>query len=170
MALSHSETKELVKLIEKLEWPLPKPIFHALLGKIVSVAIELCILDDKQNILTFYRNDHEFVGHHTPGTVIRDSDKSIEEALDRLIRTELKDYKISGPENIGWVHVSKGIGRGKNPTRHEVSLIYLAHVASGCGEGVFSPITRPPKDILSHQKVMLEKVSGYLKERIPLAG
>ena len=170
MALTEQETVELVLLLGKLEWPLDRCVFHALIGKIVSVPQELTVLDDQNRILTFYRKDEEYEGQHQPGTILRDNE-TVSEALDRLLRSELRGVEIESIENVGWLEIRKGNGPGENPTRHEISLLWLARVKNNNGiEGVFSPLDRLPENMLSHHRLIAEKVRGYLKTGRPILG
>lgn len=171
MALTDKETKKLVELLEKLQWPVPKEVFHVLTRKTITVPLELCVLDDQNRLLTFYRKDEEYDVHHTPGTVLRDNE-SVSEALKRLIASELVDYNITGPENIGWVYVSRGNDYGQDPNRHEVSLVFMARLAgkeSG-GSGIFSPLDALPENILFAHHLMAKKLQQYLIDSKPILG
>lgn len=171
MALTEKETKTLVELLEKLEWPVPKEVFHTLTRKTVTVPIELCVLDDQNCLLTFYRKDEEYDVHHTPGTVLRDNE-SVSEALERLIASELTDYKITEAQNIGWVYVPRGSDYGQDPNRHEISLVFMARLANKeSGEsGVFSPLDALPENILSAHHLMAKKLQQYLVDGKPILG
>src|SRR3989344_2600370 len=163
MALTEPETLELVHLLEKIDWPVNKQIFHALMAKIVSVPIELAVIDDKNQIFTSYRRDTEYDGHHFPGTVLRDNE-TVPEALARLLQSELADAKIESIKNIGWVEICRGNDFGKNPTRHEVSLLWLARIKNYIGKnGVFSPFGQLPENTLPHHQLIAKKVQEYLQ-------
>ena len=170
MALTEPETLELVHLLEKIEWPVNKQIFHALMTKIISVPMELAVIDDKNRIFTSYRQDTEYDGHHLPGTVLRDNE-TVPGAICRLLKSELADAKIESIKNIGWIEICRGNDFGKNPTRHEVSLLWLARIKNYIGKsGVFSPFDQLPKNILSHHRLIAEKVQEYLQTGIPILG
>lgn len=172
MTLTQQETQTLIELLGKLEWPLQKEVFHALMAKVVSVPIELCVLDGANRILTFYRKDHEYNCHHTPGTVLR-NDENVSQAIKRLIESELVGYEITDPKNIGWVEVQRGNHYGGDPNRHEISLVFLAYLIKGeysGGKGVFSPLDALPEDILSSHRVMSGRVKQYLEDDKPILG
>jgi len=171
MPLTQKEERKLVELLEKLEWPVPKEVFHALTRKTVTVPLELCVLDDQNRLLTFYRKDEEYDVHHTPGTVLRDNE-NIPEALERLISSELVGYNITKPENIGWVYVPRGNEYGQDPNRHEISLVFMARLISKGGEadGVFSSLDALPENILSAHHLMAKKLQQYLIDSKSILG
>ncbi|GEM_PF-2803720 len=160
----------LVRVLRMLEWPLHPLVFGALMQVTVSVPIELCVLDAEERVLTFYRRD-EYDGHHMPGTVLRNNE-TVRQAVKRLIRTEVVGGTVTHLKNIGWVEISKGDGRGKNPTRHEISLLFLCRLQGkyrGKG-GIFSPLNRLPKDMLGHHRVLVSKSRKYLGTCDPILG
>lgn len=143
-----------------------KDVFHALVSKLITVPIELCILDSENRAFTFYRKDLEYDGHHIPGTVLRDNE-TVQEALNRLIQSEVVDMEISQPENIGWCEIRRGAGYGENPTRHEISLIFLARLKNAYhgNVGVFSPLDELPDNIIPHHRILLDEVKVHLKNK-----
>lgn len=176
MALTTSEENVLVDLFGKAEWPLSAPVFHALLGKTISVPLELCIVDqDGLNILLFGRVDHEFNAILGPGTVLRDTDNdpSLGNPINRLLGGELVHYQITYPKNIGWVHVPRGTGQFENRTRHEISLVFLSRLTSVLGEGgkgVLYPLDTLPDRLIGYHRVMIDKVIQYLRDSKPILG
>ena len=169
MALTEDETKELVRLLEKLEWPLDPHVFHALVGKVVTVPQELSVINEENRILTFYRKDGEYDGHHQPGTVLRNNE-TVQQALERLKGGELAGAEIEPPKNIGWVEIPQGNGFGENPTRHEVSLLWLARIKEYSGPGTFSPLNQLPNNTLPHHKLIALKVQEHLRTRRLILG
>lgn len=171
MALTERQTVLLVELLGKLEWPLDPQVFGALMPKVVSVPIELCVLDDKGRVLTFYRKDSGYDGHHMPGTVLRNNE-TVPQALKRLVQSELVGGEVTDPKNIGWVEIQKGDGPGQNPARHETSLLFLCRIRGryrGKG-GVFSPLNRLPENTLSHHRVLAAKFRKHLRTGKPILG
>jgi ADP-ribose pyrophosphatase YjhB (NUDIX family) len=161
MSLTIEEAETLVKLLGKMEWPLPPKVFSAIIGKIVSIPIELVVLDSANRVLMTYREDREYKGWHLPGTVLREPE-TVLGALERLKTGELRGTEISTPVNIGWVEIPKGDGRGENPTRHEISLVFVARLASKyCGQGKFFDIDNLPQ-ALSHHYTLLDMVAAHL--------
>lgn len=164
MALTQSEVEQLAGLLGKIEWPMPKEVFYALLRCTVSVPIELAVIDDKGYVLMFYRKDEEYDGYHMPGTVLRDNE-DVSNALRRLLASELVGANISAPQNIGWIEIPRGSGHGENPTRHEISLIFLARLHGeyqGKG-GEFFPIHKLPKNTLPHHVTLIQQVRASQK-------
>lgn len=171
MALNEQEAQCLVDMSKKIEWPLLKEVFHALVSVVVTVPLELCVLDSQMRALMFYRKDSEYNGYHLPGTVLRNDD-TILKALSRLIQNELAGYKITQPENIGWIEVLMGDREGQDPGRHQISLIFIARLDESAlvKSGVFFHLDALPSDILTHHRMILEKVKEYLTDGKPLLG
>jgi hypothetical protein len=165
MSLSEKETKVLVSLLRKLEWPIDPRVFLVLANKVITASIELAILDKTDRVLMHYRKDVEFNGYHMPGTVIRDNDENVPAAVRRLIATELRGtkMKISVPMCIGWAETQKGTGPYMNPYRHEIGLIHLARV-QGAGIGEFFQLDALPPNTLPHHIKLVALVAAYIKE------
>lgn len=171
VTLTKKSTGMLINLLGKLKWPLEKDVFHALMPRITSIPIELCVLDRENRVLTFYRKDDEYDGHHMPGTVLRDNE-NVSQTVKRLIQSELVGGDVTAPKNIGWTEIPRGNGRGENPTRHEISLLFITHLSSTYhgGGGVFSPFDALPDNILPHHRVLVEKFRQYLEDGKPILG
>lgn len=160
--LTTSETDLLVTLLQKVTWPLNPRVFRALVNIMVSVPIELAVLNEQNEILMFYRKDKEYDGNHIPGSVLRDNE-NVSDVLERLRTSEVVGGKISNPVNIGHVEISKGSGSGQNPTRHEISLIYVARLTGPYnGSGRFYPLDQLPENTLSHHRILIGKVRSWL--------
>lgn len=174
MALTKKEIATLVRLLKKMKWPLPSEVFHALMGKTVSVPLELCIFDEQDHILLFERLDREFNAVLGPGTVLRDNDNdpNLDRAIKRLLAGELRGYRMTYPKNIGWVHVPRGKGHKKNATRHEISLVFFSRLVAGPihGKAGLYPLDALPKRIIGYHRVMIKKVAQYLKDGKPILG
>ena len=171
MALTEKKIKLLVSLLNEMEWPLDSRIFHALLQKVPSVPNEFAVLDDQDRMLTFYRKDHEYDGHHMPGTVLRNNE-TVRQALSRLMESEVVGGLVGEIRNIGWTEIPKGNGPGENPTRHEISLLWLARLRGPYKgkSGIFSPFDDLPANILPHHRVLAGKFRRYLETGKPILG
>ena len=163
MALTKEETVVLADLLWKMEWPLSSDVFHALMAKAVSVPIELCVLNNKGEVLMFYRKDPEYDGYNMPGTVLRDTD-TVDVALKRLVEKEVR-AEITTPIAIGWMELPRGIGWGMDPARHEISLIHVSHlVGEYTGEGKFFPMGKLPEHTIVHHRKYMVMIQEYLKK------
>lgn len=171
VGLTEGEDRELARLLKKAGWPLSKEVFGALVGKTVTVPIELCVMNEDDKVLTFYRKDEEYAGHHMPGTVLRDNE-SVGAALHRLIESEVVGGEISTLQNVGWTEIPKGFEPWQNPTRHEISLLWLArlHGEYRGKSGVFSSLNNLPGDTLPHHQVLAEKFRRFLVTGKPILG
>lgn len=163
--LTEEEWYQLTHLLRRVTWPLPHPVFRALVGVTVSVPIELAVLSaDSENVLLYYRKDNEYEGNHMPGTVLRDNE-GVAEAIKRLVESELVGACVSNPVFVDWVEIEKGSGPGQNPSRHEVSMIFacwLLDKYSSHGGRLF-PIDRLPTDTLIHHRTLVNKVINWLE-------
>lgn len=162
MALTKTESAELARLLRKAKWPIPKDVFQALVNKTVSVPIELAVLNKTDRILMFYRKDEEYDGYHIPGTVVRD-DETVKEAVQRL-QSEVVGGATNLVRNIGWTEIPKGSGAGENPTRHEISLLWMARIEGEYrGNGDFFSLDHLPQNTLSHHHVLIGKFKRFLE-------
>lgn len=161
--LTEEEEAQLFILLQKTTWPLSPRIFRALVNITISVPIELAVLNERNEILMFYRKDGEYDGNHIPGTVLRNNE-SIPDALARLRTSEVVDSNISNPIDIGHVEILKGNAPGQNPTRHEISLIHVARlIGSYKGSGQFYPLDQLPENTLSHHRILVNQVRQWLE-------
>lgn len=147
-SLSKAETKQLVKLLSKLEpGLLPKEIFFALSKLVVTVTYTVVPLfyDKKIKVHLVKReaDDSQWAGLlHTPGKVILPTDKSINQSYSRLRNTEMKALKIKeGPVYAGYVFDK--IPRGK-----EIALINYVLLQSKPSYGKLYEVTKLPKNII----------------------
>ncbi|MDP3996374.1 MAG: NUDIX domain-containing protein [bacterium] len=155
--LTKGEEAELAKLIEKMEWPLPHDVFHALVKKIITVPVELAVFDKGMGrILLHYREDEEFKGWHMPGTVVRDNE-DVKGAIQRLLTDELEledNSSVTWPENHGWLEVKRKIG-----VRHLISLLFSCRMVKDYGgPGDFFEVNRLPNDTLKHHRVLVKEI------------
>lgn len=162
-------TAHLIGEIEQSARGIDSRIFHAILLKFPSVPIELVVLDQENRVLMFYRKDHEYDGFHMPGTVLRNNE-TVPQAVDRLLQSEVVGAGIISVENVGVTEISRGTKCGENPTRHEISILYLARLGrsyAGNG-GIFSPMDDLPENTLPHHRVLVEKFQKYIKTGKPI--
>ena len=162
-------TAHLIEEIEEPDGRIDSRIFRAILPKFPSIPIELMVLDEDDKVLMIYRKDIEYDGFHIPGTVLRNNE-TVPQAVDRLFKSEVISGTFTSVENVGMTEISKGTKPGDNPTRHEVSLLYLAHIKAGSykGDGTFFPIDDLPENTLSHHVVLIDKFKNYLNTRKPV--
>ncbi|MAF25468.1 hypothetical protein CL634_07850 [bacterium] len=164
MALSESDLTTLTVLLGKMEWPVDKSVFYWLVKRIVTVPIELCVLDSNGHVLMIRRDDNEYKGHHMPGVVLQGVDDSVLQALERLVQSDVVGGNVSSPKPIGWVEIPRGFDPGQNQSRHEIALLHLCLLQGeykGVG-GVFSRLDELPEDTLPHHRVLISRVKEYL--------
>lgn len=154
--LDQHEAEQLVKLLAKMEWPLPQEVFHALMAKVVSVPIELAVFNEDYQVLMIWRDDWEFKGWHMPGTVLRDTE-DVAGALKRLIKGEVGDVVTSTPRPLPWLEFGR-----EGSTRHEISLPHLCSLKGLYkGRGKFFDPRALPSDTLEHHKTLVAHILKY---------
>ena len=100
------DTALLIDLLERLPSPMPYPAFRALCKRMPSSACELIVLRRKGlaiEVLLTQRpeNDPDWPGvWHYTGSVIRDTDTCFENALHRVLDTEIRSYLREPPKFI----------------------------------------------------------------------
>ena len=162
--LNEPEKKILKRLLQKMEWPLDRDVFYALVKSVATVGIECAVLDSVDRLLMIYRRDREYVGWHIPGTILRNAE-SISDAIRRIMTKELNGTVISAPINIGWVETTRGTGPDQDPNRHVISLIFLTRLKQTyLGQGKFFDIDNPPRGIINtHYRLLRLIKDGLLK-------
>ncbi len=176
MSLNKNELETLAGLLRRIDnTQITGPVWHALVKKFPTVAVELIILDEDNNVFLVYRKDEEFCGWHHPGSVWNDWE-TIDQRLERLIEREITEdaqMKISKPYPIGWRIEYKDIPKNNKVTRSTCSLYYVAKKE---GEFVkkagydFFPFDQLPEDTLPFHKEGLAEIFPHLFSEITLAG
>ncbi len=123
--LTLEEIETTTTLLKKLEpGLLPEPIFIALSRLVVMVAVEFLVLrktDAGVEILLTQRPDDDPIWPskwHSPGTIIRPTDSSLQSCFDRLYKDELGGMDPLSPRPVG---ISYGTGdRGTGLTMEYV--------------------------------------------------
>jgi len=149
------ETEQLAELLRKATWPLPEPVFHALMSMSVSVPIELGVFNEDGHVMLIYRDDSEFKGWHLPGTVLRDNE-DVPGAVIRLVKTEVR-AEVSDPKPLGWLECK----RDETPSRHAIALLHTCSLSgiyrNGSMKAFFDPDALP-KDTLQHHKTVIRVI------------
>lgn len=156
--LSVEEEIQLVNFLNRLTWPISKEVFHAWVGKFVTVPIELLVFNLSGKVLLVPRDDPEYPDcYHLPGTVLRDNE-TVQDALARLIEDEI-GVCVSVPDSKGWFEFTRGPSLDQNPTRHEISLPFVCQWMGPMPEkGKFFSLDKLPKNLLDHHKILILKV------------
>lgn len=164
--LTSNEAAELVRLLNKMTWPVPRNVFNALCENLIMSAIELAVIRRKKlgfELLMFYREDEYFKGWHMPGTIMQPGETELS-ALKRLIASEIKQ-KVSKPEAVGRMNFLKGSGPGQYKRGQVYATFFTASFHGNyTGDGTFFPLNKIPKDTLSGHKMMIKKIRDVLKK------
>jgi hypothetical protein len=168
--LTKEEISTLLDLLKKCEpGNLPSEIFEALAKLAVYPAIEFVPLRRKAEsieVLLFPRANDDPVWPgmlHIPGTVLRPTDMSLDDAIGRLIRDELKGLRFAELRFTGLGINDYVRGRG-------LGIEYWAEVLdSEAAEGTFYDITKLPKNFIYEQSDLLDRgVKAFKQEKLPV--
>ena len=160
MALTEMESKTLVSLMKKVEFPISPEMFDAWCGSFVTNPIELAVLrvrDGCQEVFMIYRNDAFYVGWHMPGSIYLPGN-TVQQVIQRLVKREIKQ-EISATKFVGYVEVSKA----ENPRGQELSLLFVSWLVGNndVSHGKFFPLENPPPNTLEHHKKLLQLVARH---------
>lgn len=147
-SLSPKEIQQVKDLLAKLQpGLLPYDIFHAIMRLVVASIIEIVPLrttNSKTEVLLYERPSDDPAWPrqlHTPGTVLRPTDSSIQQAIERVLHDELAGTEVSAPVFAGnllhrqargteaaqifWVEVQ---GEAKNGQWHDIQNLPAAFI------------------------------------------
>ena len=93
---------------------------------------------------------------HTPGTVVRPSDATLEDSFKRLFKDELGNQQTYVPLFIGTdlIHHKRG---------GTVTLEHLLRVDQALGEGKFYDVDNIPDHFISQQRPMVQRAVERFK-------
>ena len=161
--LSPEEQEQLTALLKRVQLPVSYDLFLAIMGAFPSVPVELAVFNEKGEVLLFHREDKEFTGYHSPGTVYRFGE-TVNTALERVKKAELPGLSLTTPIILGWHENNHGNGYGQNPTRHEISLIHACELIGPYeGEGKFFPIDQLPDNMVPHHIILVPEIAKRFK-------
>ena len=162
MLKTKTKTEQLVELLKELEAGfLPYEVFVQIARLVVLSIIEFVPLrlneDGGIEVLLLSRGKDDPIWPnelHVPGTVIRptDTEGSIYQAFDRILKDELKGTKVSDPHYVGSnLHKSK---RGL-----EQAQVYWVEVLGEPREGKFYPVADLPEDLMKSQRNFIKQAA-----------
>jgi len=143
---------------------LPPEVFEAVARVAVYPAVEFIPLREKNGqieVLLFQRPAHDLIWPnmwHTPGTVLRPTDETYDNAFDRLVHEELKDLKIGKP-------IFLGAELSKNDRGAVVLLEHLVIADSEPKAGRFYRIDQLPNTFIEDQRASLERAVQAFRQR-----
>jgi len=166
MSLTEDEASNLVGLLKKCEpGKLPSNVFEAVAKVAVYPAIEFVLLRhtvEGIETLLFQRSPDDPVWpslFHTPGTVLRPTDKSLEDAISRLSSDELGGVALSEKHFTG-VHFNKYL-RGNS-----IGIEYWLEVSGIPPKGRFYNINDLPQDFIAEQKDLLARAARAFSQAV----
>ncbi|MFA6043007.1 MAG: hypothetical protein WCV85_00560 [Patescibacteria group bacterium] len=115
---TEDDSRLIIELLNRMPSPKPYLVFRALSNKMPSPAYELIVLRENGEsieVLLSQRPDSDPdwpSAWHYPGTTYRETDTSIDDAIARIIRTEIKGALIGKPVMVGELFTDFG-NRGK---------------------------------------------------------
>ena len=162
MSLNHEEKEELVRLMRKAEFPLPRDVFNAWCENFTVPCIEVVFLRDGVNgreLFLTYRDDGYFKGWHIPGAVIQ-AGENVEEVLRRIARDELQGVEFT-PRFFSWFECLKVTGVGESARGHVITLIFSAEAPDTLRESElakFFPLSKTPGDLITEHVPIIEEL------------
>lgn len=166
--MTELEIRTLVELLSKCEaGNLPPEVFEAVARVAVYSAIEFIPLRLKNGnieVLLLERDNDDIMWPqmlHTPGTVLRPTDVSIENAFDRLFSDELIGLSTKHPEFIG-LHM------GRNRRGTCLLLEHIVEVTSEPKVGSFYDVNNLPDKFIAEQLDSLRRAVAIYGERLTL--
>lgn len=167
--MTNEENRQLVSLLGKCQpGNLSHEVFEAVGRVAVYPAIEFIPLrrkNGKVQVLLYQRPETDIVWPsllHTPGTVLRPTDKDIKQAFDRLYEDELVGLKTKAPRPLGFNLTINSRGRC-------ILLEYLVEVETeNPTVGVFYDVESLPQAFIKEQHESLKRAvevfnNGVLK-------
>lgn len=159
-----NSSSQLVALLEKCTpGNLPADVFEAVARIAVYPAVEFIPLrtnEGKIQVLLFERPDDDIMWPsmlHTPGTVLRPTDQTYQDAFDRLRKDELANLDIEDPLFMG-----AELSRNKRGTC--VLIEFLVVVVGEPTVGCFYDVDDLPPRFIEEQRPSLERaVAAYSK-------
>jgi len=162
--MSQEEVTALTTELKKLpQGYLPEPIFNQVARIAALTAIEFIPLrknNDTVEVLLFRRaSDDPFWPSllHTPGTIVRASDVSFDDAYNRLFTDELNSISLP-VEFFGNEMMLNNRGRA-------VVFKYIVDVTDIQTSGDFYAINSLPEDLLAEHRVMIKEAVDLFNKR-----
>ncbi|MEK7116782.1 MAG: NUDIX domain-containing protein [Patescibacteria group bacterium] len=168
-SLTSQEEKELVRLINKLSFPTPLPVFEAWCQVFGTVCAEVIVIKNKDKnpeIFLTYRKDKFFKGWHIPGRVCIPTEK-IGNTIERVCKEEIK-MPITKESFFDWFERPFGKNIGESPRGHEFSFVFTAELKGKKRENQiekFFPLNKLPKNLLPLQIPIIKKLSYFYKQK-----
>ncbi len=161
-SLTNQEQKDLIKLMNKISFPTPLPVFEIWCKVFGTVCAEIVVLkngDQEPEIFLTYRKDKFFDGWHIPGCVHLPTER-IENTINRVLKKE-----IQIPPNkaifFDWFERTSGKNKEQSSRGHEFSLVFIIKSRQKIEENdiaKFFPLRKLPKNIMHHQLPIIKKL------------
>ncbi|MBI5466905.1 MAG: hypothetical protein HY975_01670 [Candidatus Kerfeldbacteria bacterium] len=170
--MDHSPEDEsrVVEFLHKLEpGKLPFNVFHAVAGITVTPIIEVVPLrrhNGTIEVLLFTREASDPVWGgllHTPGTVVRASDRqgSFADAFDRILKGEMAGVSVIGQPTFVETRFHQ-VKRGR-----ELAMVYWVTVAeAGHGRGSWYQVEALPATIVDTQREFIATAAAHFQQHL----
>ncbi|MDO8604210.1 MAG: hypothetical protein Q7K40_02300 [bacterium] len=168
--LTNQENFELIRLLNKIEWPVRSDLFDAFCGNMLTSPVDLALLKKSAagfEIFLIYRKDKFFDGWHVPGSVMlpgRTVLTVLKDVMEREINIHEKNFDF---KFIGFHQFMKGHEFGQCSRGQETELLYVLFLEESTkirtdNERKFFSIEKLPDDILSHHQILISSIKNYL--------
>lgn len=168
--LAKQENLELVRLLNKIEWPVCPDLFDAICNNLPVNPVDLAVIrkgEEGPEVFLIYRDDHFFKGWHFPGSVILPG-RAIKSVLKDVIEREVGVRTRGLSFDLVGIHqFMKGKSAGKCARGQELDVFYAIFLTKDVNVGTgehrkFFPLNKLPKNILSHHKVLAASIKEYV--------
>ena len=168
--LINEENFELIRLLNKIEWPVTPDVFDAVCNNLSINPVDLALLrkgEKEHEVFLIYREDKFFKGWHFPGSVIlpgRTVNSVLKDVVEREIGISAQGLMF---ELVGFHQFMKGKNTGECPRGQEISLFHALFLDSKTKietdkNRKFFPINKLPHNILPHHKILALDLKEYL--------
>lgn len=151
--LTKQEESELIRLMDKIRFPVSRELFFAWCKTFVTVSADVIVIRKSAKggeVFLTYREDEFYKGWHIPGS-IRLPNELLDDARRRVLVTEVGLLKDTKTDFFTWVDYPYGSGVGESPRGPVISLYFCCVGQSEIketSEGRFFRLSELPEDIL----------------------
>lgn len=153
--ITGKEIDALVRILPKLRWPLPYPVFTALCKSIPLISVDLAVMPDSKRVLLTYRKDEFYDNWHIPGMILRHNEP-VSDKLKNVAKKELgiriKNVRFAGYTEY-WDVRHYGIG-----------LLFVAQPVGKSSDGEYFNLNKLPKKFLISQIPQIKLLRNFKKK------
>jgi len=138
-SLTKKEKAILIRLLPKLRWPLPYPVFLALCESVPMIVVYCAAMPDPKHLALVHRNDDPLDRWCIPGGVLYHKEK-VATALARVAKNKL-GVRLQKVRFVGYYE-------SRDEREHGIRLIFAGKPIGALHRGKMFNINRLPKKFL----------------------